>query len=184
MTASSSQLSQSRRTTRVGGFVEQIRPDDVAAPEQLRLVLGAADPHLPAGPAVRDEVKCGNRFGNVEWLGVGDGGDGDEADVTGRRRHPRRNEHGVGSTGEPSGFDFLAAAPLRREGVVKGHEVQQSAFGGGGQSSPVSPAGDRLGIGRVAPRLRMPAVAVERDPEMQMLRHGIASPNVFANAMG
>ena len=75
----------------IGGLVEQVDDRaDVAAAEQLGLVRGAADPDLPSGPAVGDEVKRGNGFGDVERLGVGDGRDRDQSDVAGHRRHPGR----------------------------------------------------------------------------------------------
>ncbi len=90
----------------VGGLVEQVSPADVAAAEQLGLVCGAADPHLPAGPAVGDEVKCGNGFRDVERLGVGDGGDGDQPDVVRHRRHPRGDQHRVGSARQPARLDL------------------------------------------------------------------------------
>ena len=98
----------------VGGFVEQVDAADVAAAEQLGLVWGAADPHLPAGPAVGDEVKRGNRFRYMERLGVGHGRDRDQADVVGHRRHPGCDEHRVGPAREPTRIDLGTAAPLRR----------------------------------------------------------------------
>ena len=58
------------------------------------------------------------------------------------------------------------------ERVVEGHEVQQSAFGGGGQAGPVPATRHGLEVRRVPPCLRVPAVAVERDREVQMLGHG------------
>ena len=68
-----------------------------------------------------------------------------------------------GRAGKPTGFDLGTAAPLRGERVVEGHEVEQPAFGGDGQAGPVPATGDGLDVGRVPPRLRVPAVAVERD---------------------
>ena len=58
--------------------------------------------------------------------------------------------------------------------VVEGDEVEQSAFGGGGQAGPVPATRHWLGVRRVPPRLGMPAVAVERDAEVQMLGHDSA----------
>ena len=156
---------------RVGGLVEQVSPDDVAPTEQLCLVLGTADPHLPTRPAVRDEVKRGNGFGDVKRLGVGNGGDRNETDVMGQRRDPRCDQHGIGPTGKPAGFDLGTAAPLRGECVVEGHEVQQPAFGGDDEVGPVPAAGDGLGARRLPPCLGMPAVSVERDGQVQMPAH-------------
>ena len=131
----------------VGGLVEQIYPADIAPAEQVGLVWGAADPHLPAGPAVRDEVKCGNGFRDVKRLGVGHGGDGDQPDVARRRRHPGRDQHCVGSACEPTRLDLGSTPPLRGQRVVEGHEIEQSAFGGGGQAGPVPPTCHRLEVG-------------------------------------
>ena len=80
-----------------------------------------------------DEVKRGNGFGDVEGLGVGDGGYRDEPDVLGDRRDPRCDEHGIGPARQPPRVDLGATAPLRGERVVEGHEVQQPTFGGGGE---------------------------------------------------
>jgi hypothetical protein len=165
---------------RIGRLVEHIRSPDVAAPEEVGLVRGAADQDLPAGSTTRDEVKCGNGFRYVEWLGVGHGGDGDQTDVVRHRRHPGGDHHSVGSAREPTGLDFGATAPLRCERVVGGDEVEQSAFGGGGQPRPVPATRHGLEFRRMRPRLGMPAVAVERDRQVQLLTHG----SVFANATG
>ena len=74
------------------------------------------------------------------------------------------------------------AAPLRGERVVEGHEVQQPTFGGDGEVGPVAAAGDGLGVGRLPPRLGMPAVAVECDaPDAGDHSSGAS---VFRNATG
>ncbi len=164
----------------VGGLVEQIDACDVPTAEQRGLVLGTADPHLPAGPAVGDEVKRGNGFGDVEGLGVGDGRDRDEPDVTGDGCDPRCDEHRVRPARQPPRVDFGAASTLRGERIVERHEVQQPAFGGDREAGPVAAAGDGRRAGRLPPRLGMPAVAVECDRQMQMFAHG----NVFRNASG
>ena len=127
-----------------------------------------------------DEVKRGNRFGDMERLGVGHGRDRYQSDVVGHRRHPGCDEDGVGSSCQPTRIDLGAASPLRGEGVVERHEVQQPALGGGGQVGPVPAAGDGLAVGCVAPGLRVPAVAVQRDPEVQMTGHR----SVFSKATG
>ena len=164
----------------IGGLVEQVDGADVASAEQLGLVSGAADPDLPTGPPMGDEVKRGNRFGYMEGFGVGDGRDRDEPDVVGHRRHPGRDEDGIGPSRQPTRFDLGAAPPLRGERVVEGQEVQQPALGRGGQAGPVAAAGDGLTVRRVSPRLRMPAVAVERDAQVQMPGHRSA----FSKATG
>ena len=165
----------------VAGLVEQVRPGDVPAAEQLGLVFRTADPHLPAGPAVGDEVKRGNGFGDVEWLRMGDGGDRNEADVSGHRRDPRGNQNRVGPACQPARLDLGSAAPLRGERVVKGHEVQQPALGGDDEIRPVASAGDGLGVLASPPGLGMPAVSVECDSQVHGLGH---DTSVFRNARG
>jgi hypothetical protein len=133
---------------------------------------------------VGDKVKCGNGFGNVKGLGVGNRGDRDQADVTGRGGNPGGHQNGVGPARQPTWFDVRTASALRGECVVERDEVQQAAFGGHGHAGPVPAAGDRFGAGRVPPSLRMPAVPVERDAEMQVIGHGAVSSKVFTNATG
>jgi hypothetical protein len=108
----------------LGGLVEQVSSADIAASEQFCLVWSTADPHLPACAAVRDEVKCGNGFRDVERLGVGHSGDGDQPDVVRHRRHSRGDQHRVGTSRQPAGIDLGTAAPLSSERVVERHEIE------------------------------------------------------------
>ena len=73
------------------------------------------------------------------------------------------------------GLMRFAASGLGHQGVVDGEEVQQAALGSGRQAGPVPAAEHRPGRGiggqRASPRLRMPAVAVERNAELQLVSH-------------
>ena len=121
-----------------------------------------------------DEVKRGNGFGDVEGLGVGDGGDRDEPDVRGDRRDPRCDEHGIGPARQPPRVDLGATTSLRGERVVEGHEVQQPTFGGDGEVGPVAAAGDGLGSRPTAatPRDASRSRRVRRpDADDHVIRH-------------
>ena len=173
MTASSSQLSHSRRATSTASEASSNRstPRMSRRPNSSDSCGGAADAHLPAGSAVRDEVKGGNGFRNVERLGVGHGGDGDQTDVVRHRCHSRGHQNRVWTARKPTRLDLGAAAPLGGERVVEGHEVEQPAFGGDGEPGPVPATRHGFAVGRVPPCLGVPAVAVERDRNMDVVGH-------------
>jgi hypothetical protein len=100
----------------------------------------------------------------VERLGVRDDHGGDQAHVPGQRRDPGRGQHRV----EPAAYLVgpairgAVAGGLQAQAVLDRDEVEQPAFGLGGQVSPV-PAGEQLG--RAGPGLTpgggVPAGAVE-----------------------
>jgi hypothetical protein len=156
---------------RVGRLVEQVDILDIAPAEQLGLVFGSADPHLPAGPAMRDEVKCGNGFGDMKGFRVRHRGDRDQPDVTGHGGDSGGDQHGVRPAREPARFDLRTAAALWGEGVVERHEVQQPTLGGDGEVRPVPAAGHGPVVRAVPPGLGVPAKAVQRDSHPQLPGH-------------
>ena len=172
----------------VGGLVEQLVAIGwrVAPAEQRGLVRRRAHPRLPARPPVRHVVQGGDGLGDVERLGVGDGCHRDQPDVRGDRGDARGDQHGVAATGQPPWADGFAAAGLGHQGVVDGEEVQQTALSGGRQAGPVPAAEHRLrarvGGQRGAPRLRVPAVAVERNAQVQQF--GACHARSFTKAIG
>ena len=128
MTASSSQLSQSRRTDLDGVGRLGVQLGERRRPACGRSRSASAWPletvgHQPARPALtRSSVAM--FFDDVERLGVGRVGDGNEADAVGERGDGGQGQHRV----EPA-TEALGAARLEAEGVVHGDEVEAAGFG-------------------------------------------------------
>ena len=111
---------------------------------------------------------------------MGDGRDGYQTDVAGRRGDARGHQDGVGAAGGPARVDVLATPRLRHQGVIDGEEVEQTAFGGGGQCRPVPAADHRRQVrpaarpaGASRSRPARPRRAGVRSSECLLERDGI-----------
>lgn len=93
----------------------------------------------------------------MKRLGVRDGGHRDQPDAARRRRDPRSDQDGVEAGTRTTGV----------QGVLDGENVQQCMFGDPRLTRPVAATGDRFGGRSRPPGLRVPAVAVEGDAEIQ-----------------
>ena len=157
----------------VGGLIEQVIDiggvKSGAAAEQRRLVGGRADPRLPTRTPVGDKVSVAMAF--ETWNGsvrvtVATGAN-QMCRVTGAMRAATRTASA--RAGQPARVDLSA---------------EQSPFADGGQLRPVPAADDRLGAQRDPPRVRMPAVTVQREREVNEVGYDAVFSNVFSNAIG
>ena len=110
----------------VGGFVEQFVGigGRIAPAEQRGFVGRRAHPRLPTCSSVRHMIQCRDGLGEVERLGVGDGGHRDQTDVLGDRGDSRRDEDGVAAAGQPPRAERFTPSRLGLQGVVDGEEIQ------------------------------------------------------------
>ena len=89
--------------------------------------------------------------------------------MPGDRRDAGGHQDSVSPAGQPARVDLSA---------------EQSPFADGGQLRPVPAADDRLGAQRDPPRVRMPAVTVQREREVNEVGYDAVFSNVFSNAIG
>lgn len=145
-----------------------------AASEESRIGGAAVDPQLHAGPAGADKVQCRNRFGDVEWFGVGGDRGREDTDRPCGRRDPIGDEHGVEPTPHAVGTSVRdeRMITLQAESVVDGDEVERSGLGLAHQIRPVAGGEQFAGSrGRFPPRPRMPSGIGEGDGEVDVIRH-------------